>query len=42
VSQIGEGVARARGRFGVQMSDEDADAVTLAAQLLSYDVDASH
>ena len=39
VSGIGEGVARARGRFGVQMSDEDADAVTLAAQLLAYDPD---
>jgi hypothetical protein len=42
VSAIGEGVARARGRFGAQMSEEDADAVTLAAQLLSYDLDASH
>jgi hypothetical protein len=39
VSAIGEGVARARGRFGIQMSDEDADAVTLAAQLLAYDPD---
>jgi hypothetical protein len=41
VSGIGEGVARARGRFGVQMSEEDANAVLLAAQLLSYDLDAS-
>jgi hypothetical protein len=41
VSAIGKGIARARGRFGVQMSEEDADAVTLAAQLLSYDLDTS-
>jgi hypothetical protein len=42
VSAIGEGIARARGRFGVQMSEEDADAVTLAAQLLAYDLEESH
>ena len=41
VSAIGEGIARARGRFGVQMSEEDADAVMLAAQLLAHDLDAS-
>ena len=33
VSATGEGVARARGRFGVQMSGEDANAVTLAVHL---------
>ena len=37
VVEIGEGVARARGRFGRVMSEEDANAVTLAAQLLYYD-----
>jgi hypothetical protein len=41
VSAIGEGIARARGRFGVQMSEDDENAVTLAAQLLSYDLDTS-
>jgi hypothetical protein len=40
ISEIGEGVARARGRFGTEMSKEDANALTLAAQLLSYDFDA--
>jgi hypothetical protein len=34
---IGEGVARARGRYGTEMSDEDANAVVLAAKLLAYD-----
>jgi hypothetical protein len=34
VLEIGEGVARARGRYGTEMSDEDAGAVALAAQLL--------
>ena len=37
ISEIGEGVARARGRFGTEMSKEDANALTLAAQLLYYD-----
>ena len=41
ISEIGEGVARARGRFGTEMSKEDANALTLAAQLLSYDFDAA-
>ncbi len=35
VLDIGEGVARARGRYGTEMSDEDARAVALAAQLLA-------
>ena len=35
VLDIGEGVARARGRYGTEMSDEDANSVTLAAQLLA-------
>ncbi len=35
VLDIGEGVARARGRYGTEMSDEDAKAVALAAQLLA-------
>ena len=35
VLEIGEGVARARGRYGTEMSDEDANSVTLAAQLLA-------
>jgi hypothetical protein len=42
VLDIGEGVARARGRYGTEMSDEDAKAVALAAQLLAterYPVD---
>jgi hypothetical protein len=34
---IGEGVARARGRYGTEMSDEDAKRIVLAAQLLAYD-----
>jgi hypothetical protein len=37
VLEIGEGVARARGRYGTEMSDEDARAVGLAAQLLGAD-----
>ena len=41
ISEIGEGVARARGRFGIEMSKEDANALTLAAQLLYYDFDAA-
>ncbi len=35
VSGIGEGVARARGRFGRVMSEEDAKTVELVAQFLS-------
>ena len=34
---IGEGVAKARGRYGSEMSDDDANAVVLAAKLLAYD-----
>jgi hypothetical protein len=34
---IGEGVARARGRYGTEMSEEDANSVALAAQLLAAD-----
>jgi hypothetical protein len=37
VLDIGEGVARARGRYGTEMSDDDAKAVALAAQLLAVD-----
>jgi hypothetical protein len=37
VLDIGEGVARARGRYGTEMSDEDANSVALAAQLLAVD-----
>jgi hypothetical protein len=37
VLDIGEGVARARGRYGTEMSDEDARSVALAAQLLAVD-----
>jgi hypothetical protein len=37
VLDIGEGVARARGRFGTEMSDDDARALVLAAQLLAFD-----
>ena len=37
VLDIGEGVARARGRYGTEMSDDDAKAVALAAQLLAAD-----
>jgi hypothetical protein len=42
VLEVGEGVARARGRYGTEMSDDDAKAVALAAQLLGvarYPVD---
>jgi hypothetical protein len=35
VTEIGEGVARARGRFGRLMSEEDAKNVELVAQFLS-------
>ena len=37
VLDIGEGVARARGRYGSEMSDDDARSVALAAQLLAAD-----
>ena len=37
VLDIGEGVARARGRYGTEMSDEDAKSLILAAQLLAFD-----
>ncbi len=37
VLDIGEGVARARGRYGTEMSDDDARAVALAAGLLALD-----
>jgi hypothetical protein len=37
VLDIGEGVARARGRYGTEMSDDDARSVALAAQLLAAD-----
>jgi hypothetical protein len=37
VLEIGEGVARARGRYGSEMSDDDARSVALAAQLLAAD-----
>ena len=37
VLDVGEGVARARGRYGTEMSDDDAKAVALAAQLLAAD-----
>ena len=37
VLDIGEGVARARGRYGTEMSDDDANAVALAAQLLAVE-----
>jgi hypothetical protein len=37
VLEIGEGVARARGRYGTEMSDDDARAVALAAGLLAVD-----
>jgi len=39
VSEIGEGVARARGRYGTEMGEEDAKSLALAAQLLSFDVE---
>ena len=32
VLDVGQGVARARGRYGTEMSDEDAKAVALLAQ----------
>jgi hypothetical protein len=35
VAEIGEGIARARGRFGRVMSEEDAKNVELVAQFLS-------
>jgi hypothetical protein len=37
VLDVGEGVARARGRYGTEMSDDDAKAVALAAQLLGVE-----
>lgn len=37
VLEIGEGLARARGRYGTEMSDDDARAVALAAGLLAMD-----
>ena len=37
VLDVGEGVARARGRYGTEMSDDDAKAVALAAQLLAVE-----
>ena len=37
VLDVGEGVARARGRYGTEMGDDDARAVALAAQLLAAD-----
>ena len=37
VLEIGEGVARARGRYGTEMSDDDANAVALAAQRLAVE-----
>jgi hypothetical protein len=37
VLDIGEGVARARGRYGTEMSEDDAKSVVLAAKLLAYD-----
>jgi len=40
VREIGEGIARARGRFGSVVSEEDANALTVAAQLLYFDLDA--
>ncbi len=39
VSEIGEGVARARGRFGTEVGEEDAKSLGLAAQLLYFDFD---
>ena len=35
--ELGEGVARARGRYGTEMSEDDARAVALAAQLLGVE-----
>ena len=37
VLDVGEGVARARGRYGTEMSEDDARAVALAAQLLGVE-----
>jgi hypothetical protein len=37
VLEIGEGVARARGRYGTEMSEDDARAVALAAGLLAVE-----
>ena len=37
VLEIGEGVARARGRYGTEMSEDDARAVALAAGLLALE-----
>jgi hypothetical protein len=37
VLDVGEGVARARGRYGTEMSDDDARAVALAAGLLALE-----
>jgi hypothetical protein len=39
VRGIGEGVARARGRYGEEVGEDDARSLTLAAQLLSFDVE---
>ena len=36
VLDIGEGVARARGRYGTEMSEDDAKSVVLAAKLLAF------
>jgi hypothetical protein len=41
IEEIGEGVAKARGRYGAEMSKDDANALTLAAQLLYYDYEAA-
>jgi hypothetical protein len=40
VASVGQGVARARGRFGTEVSEEDAKTLTLVAQLL--DVEPAH
>lgn len=37
VLDIGEGLARGRGRYGTEMSDQDAKSLVLAAQLLTFD-----
>jgi hypothetical protein len=37
ILEVGEGIARARGRYGTEMSDDDANAVALAAQLLAVE-----
>jgi hypothetical protein len=36
-AEIGEGLARARGRYGSEISDDDAKTLTLAAAMLSLD-----